>query len=236
VLRELTPALPAGTGNRAVLYRHPQHALLLGPLDDVTELVTIDGAGDVGILAAESISARPIRGFDPGSGWLSVDVIDPVRPLPVGDAGQRAVAAARRALSAEIIGICTAALDSAVAHTTSRIQYGRQLATFQAVRHRLAESYVAVEAARAALAAAWADGGVWSAQLAKLRAGQAQAEVMRHAVQVFGAIGLSQEHELHRRVTRAAALDLLLGGHSAQADEVGAALLAGADLIPVVEI
>lgn len=236
VLRELTPALPAGAGRRAVLYRHERYALLLGPVDDDTELVSIDGAGNVGLLAAPDLAARPVRGFDPGSGWLCVDEIPSARPVTAGDAGQRAVAAARRALSAEIIGICTAALDSAVAHTTARSQYGRPLATFQAVRHRLAESHVAIEAARAALAAAWADDGVWTARLAKLRAGQAQAEVMRHAVQVFGAMGLSRENDLHRRVTRAAALDLLLGGHTAQAEAVGAALLAGADLLRVVEI
>lgn len=236
VLRELTPALPTATGRRAVLYRHEGHALLLGPVDDHAELVSIDGAGNVGLLVSQDLSARPVRGFDPGSGWLCVDEIPPARPGAAGNAGQRAVAAARRALSAEIIGICAAALDSAVAHTTVRSQYGRPLATFQAVRHRLAESHVSIEAARAALAAAWADDSVWTARLAKQRAGQAQAEVMRHAVQVFGAMGLSQENDLHRRVTRAAALDLLLGSHTAQAEQVGADLLAGADLLRVVEI
>ncbi|WP_067662627.1 acyl-CoA dehydrogenase family protein [Nocardia miyunensis] len=236
VLRELTSVLPRGTANRAVLYRHPGYDLLLGPLDGVTELVSIDAAGHIGLVDANLVTPRPIHGFDPGSEWLRIERIPDSEPLAAGTAGPRAVAAAHRALCAEIIGICTAALDSAVAHTSSRRQYGRELAAFQAVRHRLAEAFVAVAAAQAALDTAGEDSGARTAQLAKLRAGRTQADVMRHTVQVFGAMGLSQEHTLHRQVTRAAALDLLLGGHVELAEQIGADLLGGADLLRVVEI
>jgi hypothetical protein len=229
VLSELD--LPDG-GPRAVLYSQPGCGLLLGPLDGIAEVVVLDGSGSVRILPADQVSARAATGFDQGSGWLVTEPIESTEDT----SGSLAVAAAQRALAAEIIGACEAALALAVTHTASRVQYGRPIATFQAVRHRLSEAHVAVESARASLAAAWTDGGTWAARLAKLRAGYAQAEVMRHAVQVFGAMGLSREGELHGYVTRAAALDTLLGDHRTLAEEIGAALLAGADLEPVIAI
>jgi alkylation response protein AidB-like acyl-CoA dehydrogenase len=59
---------------------------------------------------------------------------------------------------------------------------------------------------------------------------------MRHGVQVLGAMGLTRESDMHRFVTRAAALDALFGGHRALTGALGADLLAGADPLPVVEI
>jgi Acyl-CoA dehydrogenase, C-terminal domain len=242
VLAELEPVLPAGpdgTIDRAVLY---PGGLLLGPLDGVAEVVVPVGSA-LHLIAADRVAAaaRPAAGFDPGSGWLQVSPPPTGPAIPAADAWPRAVAAGRRALAAEIVGVCAAALELATAHTTSRVQYGRPIATFQAVRHRLAEAHVAVEAARSSLDAAWsardaADGGIRAALLAKLAAGRAQREVMRHAVQVCGAMGLSAEGPLHRFVTRAAALDLLLDGHLELAARLGADLLAGADLDPVVGI
>lgn len=235
VLRELDAHLPEPAGPRAVLYSHGRHHVLFGPLDGMAEVVALDQVGQVRVVATDQLEVRPVRGFDPGAGWLLAG--DPgASPVPVGDAGTRAVAAARRALTAEIIGTCEAALELAVAHTASRVQYGRQIATFQAVRHRLSESHVEIEAARALLTAAWTTGSSRAARLAKLRAGQAQAQTMRHAVQVHGAMGLSYEGQVHGYVTRAAALDLVLGGHQALSAETGAELLAGADLDPIVEI
>jgi alkylation response protein AidB-like acyl-CoA dehydrogenase len=127
-------------------------------------------------------------------------------------------------------------LELARQHSLSREQFGRPIASFQAVRHRLAESHVAITEIGSTLDAAWADGGAWAATIAKLRAGRAQAEVMRHAVQVLGAMGLTGESEMHRYVARADALDALLGGHRMLAEQVGRALLSGAPTHPVVEV
>jgi alkylation response protein AidB-like acyl-CoA dehydrogenase len=128
----------------------------------------------------------------------------------------------------------------AVAHTSSREQYGRPIASFQAVRHRLAEAHVWITAARTTVETAWTlaggDGAAWAARIAKLRAGRAQADVLRHTVQVLGAMGLTLESDMHRHVTRAAALDALLGDHRSLAEAAGADLLAGADARPLAEI
>ncbi|MCW2903688.1 MAG: putative Acyl-CoA dehydrogenase, short-chain specific [Streptosporangiaceae bacterium] len=262
VLAELAPALSSPARTRAVLYPHPEdvdrpsartgplRGVLLGPLHQVDEVVipVLDApAGSVALLtvpASEIASVvAPVRGFDRETGWSVVTSAErPAGPPPTlaGAVWERAVAAARRALAAEIIGVCEAALELASRHTADRVQYGRPIASFQAVRHRLAESAVAVAGARSVLEAAWSasacgEAGTWAAALAKLQAGRAQAEVMRHGVQVCGAMGLSLEGDMHRCVTRAAALDVLLGGHIALADSMGRALLAGARLDPVVD-
>jgi Acyl-CoA dehydrogenase, C-terminal domain len=256
VLAELAGVLPAPAG--AVLHPHPLdgaepagdaiRGLLLGPVDAGTGVaVPVSTGGPTGLLVlpAEELTAGAVAvgGMDPGSAWLAVEGVPlpAAPPAPAGDAWTRAVAAARRALTAELVGVCAAALELAVAHTSARVQYGRPIGSFQAVRHRLAESHVAITATRTTLEAAWTaaaapDGGSWAATVAKLRAGAAQAEVMRHCVQVFGAMGLTRESDLHRYVGRAAALDALLGGSALLAEAVGTALLDGAEADPVVHI
>jgi alkylation response protein AidB-like acyl-CoA dehydrogenase len=97
-----------------------------------------------------------------------------------------------------------------------------------------------VTGARAVLEAAWRsaggpDAGI-AAALAKVRAGRAQAECMRTGVQVLGAMGLTRESDMHRHVTRAAALDALLGSRQALTERIGTDLMAGAPMPPVVGI
>ena len=257
LLAELDGALPAGNGTRAVLYPHPAdgdqpstvdglvRGLLLAGLDKVDEVVVpVQANGSVALLTADpgSFTTEPVAGFDAGSGWLTVTGWAPSgTPVPAARAWERAVAAGRRALAAEIAGVCQAALDLAVTHTSARVQYGRPIASFQAVRHRLAEGHVAISDIASMLDAAWAvagspNGGAWAATMAKLRAGRAQAEVMRHGIQVLGAMGLTGESEMHRYVARASALDALLGGHRLLSEATGRALLAGAPADPVVEV
>ncbi|MEX5636856.1 acyl-CoA dehydrogenase family protein [Parafrankia sp. FMc2] len=257
LLAELDQVLPAGNGTRAVLYPHPGdgdqpstvdgpvRGLLLAGLESVDEVVVpVRESGSVALLTADpgSLPTEPVAGFDAGSGWLTVTGWQPSgTTVPAAKAWERAVAAGRRALAAEIAGVCQAALGLAVAHTSARVQYGRPIASFQAVRHRLAEGHVAINDSASMLDAAWAaagsaDGGAWAAALAKLRAGRAQAEVMRHCVQVLGAMGLTSESAMHRYVTRASALDALLGGHRALSEATGRTLLAGAPADPVVEV
>ena len=102
-------------------------------------------------------------------------------------------------------------VDVAVAHASERRQFGRPIGANQAVRHRLAEAYSDVVGARALVAAAWEDGSPSAAAWAKAVAGTAQDAVAKQAIQVCGAIGLSEEHELPRLVRRGFALDALLG-------------------------
>lgn len=250
VLAEVADVLP--TGRRlAVTYPYPPEGsvvlrcdepivgLSLAPLDDVDDVVLAASmpGGLVGLVvlpAADlSVSAEPLGGFDFDTGWRRVTAVPPkgVEAIYAGKVWDRAVAAGRRALAAEILGVCDTALELVRAHAAARVQFGRPIGSFQAVRHRLSEAYVAMAGARSVLENAYAvagcDAEVWAALIAKIRAGQAQAVLMRHAVQVFGAIGLTRESDIHRYVERAAALDALLGGHQALTEVVGSAFLDG---------
>ncbi|WP_040830977.1 acyl-CoA dehydrogenase family protein [Nocardia jiangxiensis] len=251
VLAEL-PEVTAADLRRAVVYPSgtidlppaggPIDGVVLGSLDDVDEVV-VPAAGAQGTPALFVVpvadvrgSTAPLGGFDPDTGWTAIAGLalgDPVA-IPAGQGWERAVAAGRRALSAEILGICDAVMALVTAHTTARVQFNRPIGSFQAVRHRLAEAAVAIAGAHSVLDAAWdgassPDGGGWAAKIAKVRVGRAQAELMRNAVQVFGALGLTQEGDLHRYVTRAAALDALLGGHRLLTEVVGRAVLDGVE-------
>ncbi len=261
LLHELGSVLPHATGRRGVLYPDPDdielgriggpvRGLLLTDPSDLAELVVPLKRGEETVFVvfdANTVrqAATPIQGFDPSVGWFRVEFFDtPSDVLTIPDTDHRwplAEAAGRRALSAEIAGVCAGAIDVAVAHTTARHQYGRPLASFQAVRHRLAEAHVATAAARATLEAAWDNAGdaqqaPWAARVAKMRAGRAQSDVMRHTVQVLGAMGLTEEAVMHRYVARAAILDLLLGGYATLSDGLGEELLAGAEALPLVHI
>jgi hypothetical protein len=129
------------------------------------------------------------------------------------------LAAGRKALGWWLVGTSRAMLSLARRHALDRVQFGRPVASFQAVRHRLAETLVAVEGAEATLQAAADDFG---SLLAKAAAGQAALIAARHCQQVLGGIGFTAEHEMHRHVRRVFLLDGLLGSARELTREAGA--------------
>ena len=134
--------------------------------------------------------------------------------------------AGRHALGWWLVGAGRAMLSLARQHALDRSQFGRPVASFQAIRHRLAETLVAIEGAEATLVAAAAEPDELSFLLAKAAAGQAALTAARHCQQVLGGIGFTAEHELHRHVKRALVLDGLLGSSRELTREAGAALRA----------
>ena len=137
------------------------------------------------------------------------------------------VAAGRHALGWWLVGASRTMLSLARRHAVDRVQFGRPVASFQAIRHRLAETLVAVEGAEATLlAAAAAEPDELSFLLAKAAAGQAALTAARHCQQVLGGIGFTAEHQLHRHIKRALLLDGLLGSSRELTREAGAVLRA----------
>ncbi|MFE7298743.1 acyl-CoA dehydrogenase family protein [Streptomyces sp. NPDC057579] len=141
-----------------------------------------------------------------------------------GDGAADAVAAALAAtgataaacLAAEAVGAADAALTRTVGYVKERTQFGRPIGSFQAVQHRLADLYVAVQAARsAAYYAAWAAGGGRPAPgvgaLALAQALEALRAVAAEAVQLHGGLGFTWEHAAHLYFKRAACDELLFG-------------------------
>jgi alkylation response protein AidB-like acyl-CoA dehydrogenase len=128
-------------------------------------------------------------------------------------AGARLRDAWRAALAVELAGTMRGALEATLGYLKQRRQFGRTLASFQAVQHRLAACAVRVEAARwlafeAAAHGAPAEGAALAAAYA---AGAAQS-VFAETHQLSGAIGYTREHPLHVFSMRLQALRLELGG------------------------
>jgi hypothetical protein len=162
------------------------------------------------------------RGDGPGSaidGELPIHRVPQADPVP-----PAALAAGRRALGWWLVGSSRAMLSLARQHAVDRVQFGRRISSFQAIRHRLAETLVAIEGAEATLAAAAAEPDELSFLLAKAAAGQAALTAARHCQQVLGGIGFTAEHELHRHIKRALVLDGLLGSSRELTREAGAVL------------
>jgi hypothetical protein len=169
-----------------------------------------------------------------GGCWVIWERTDHATPVLGGDLPIRRVvhgdpvplAAGRRALSWWLVGAGRAMLSLARQHAVSRVQFGKPVASFQAVRHRLAETLVCVEGAEATLQADCAEPSDLGALLAKAAAGQAALTAARHCQQVLGGIGFTSEHELHRHLKRSLVLDGLLGSSRELTREAGGLLRA----------
>ncbi len=117
----------------------------------------------------------------------------------------------RLAIASELVGLAQRILDVATEQASTRKQFGRTIGANQAVRFQLAEGYADVSGARALVAAAWEDGSASSASWAREVAGSVHGSLAKMAIQVCGAMGLSEEHQLPRLVRRGFALDSLMG-------------------------
>jgi hypothetical protein len=122
-----------------------------------------------------------------------------------------AVAAGRRAVAHQISGASRTALELARTHAVEREQFGRSISKFQAVRHRLAEALVAIEALDATLGAAWDEPGPMTAALASAQSGRTARVVATHCQQVLAGIGFTTDHPFHRYLKRTMALEGLFG-------------------------
>jgi acyl-CoA dehydrogenase len=141
----------------------------------------------------------------------SVTIDASVRPVAVGPAAFAAGDLERRgaiARSVQILGAARQAVERSSRYAGERVQFGRPIARFQAVQQHLAEMVGEVVVLRSAVRAAinaLADGDTASGFVAgavKIQAGRTASRVARLAHQVHGALGFTDEHELHRSTTR----------------------------------
>ncbi|MGX9788372.1 acyl-CoA dehydrogenase IpdE2 [Mycobacterium sp. MMS18-G62] len=114
-------------------------------------------------------------------------------------------------LAAEQIGAATKCLDLTVEYTKDRVQFGRPIGSFQALKHRMADLYVAVQSARAVVNDAIAEPSPASAALARVAASEAFSKVAAEAVQMHGGIAITWEHDIQLYFKRAHASAQLLG-------------------------
>jgi alkylation response protein AidB-like acyl-CoA dehydrogenase len=147
---------------------------------------------------------------------------------------EHALDLARIALAAEAVGVAEAVLELTTAYVKDRVQFGRPVGSFQAVKHRLADMMVEVEAARSAswYAACVADERLdelpEAASIAKAACSDAAFNCAANAIQLHGGIGFTWEHDAHFYFKRARAISTLLGTPSWHRERLAALLGLGA--------
>jgi len=139
----------------------------------------------------------------------------------IGTDGEAATGLARTsdlavvALAAEQLGAAQRCLDMAVGYAKERIQFGRAIGSFQAIKHRCADMLVSVEGARSAVvhAAEAADGPdlATAAAVAKMTCSEAFLQAALDNMRIHGGIGFTWEHDAHLYVRRAKATELIFG-------------------------
>ncbi len=200
--------------------------ILLGA--GLAELLLIAAGDDVLLLERDrdGVSVDVPDNLDPTrrSGRVRLQNVRLTADDIVPGARESALARARTLLAAEAVGGASDCVDAAVAYAKVRQQFGRTIATFQAVKHHCANMLVAAESATAA---------VWDASraasedeqqfrlIAAVAAALAFPAYARNAelnIQVHGGIGFTWEHDAHLHLRRALVIAALFGGDSPARD------------------
>ncbi|OMC40394.1 acyl-CoA dehydrogenase family protein [Mycobacterium sp. IS-1264] len=114
-------------------------------------------------------------------------------------------------VAAEQIGAAERCLELTVEYAKSRVQFGRPIGSFQALKHRMADLYVAIAAARAVVADACVDPTPTNAATARLAASEALSRAAAEGIQLHGGIAITWEHDMHLYFKRAHGSAQLLG-------------------------
>jgi alkylation response protein AidB-like acyl-CoA dehydrogenase len=141
----------------------------------------------------------------------------PALLVGAGALSHRAEDVVRTALAVESVGAADHCLAATVAYLKERVQFGKPIGTFQALKHRCADLAVEIESARATAHAA-----VWTAvadpdelgvlgPLAKRHCAEAFVHTAAETIQLLGGIGFTWEHEAHLYLKRAKSTQLLHG-------------------------
>jgi alkylation response protein AidB-like acyl-CoA dehydrogenase len=187
---------------------------------DRAERLAVVTAGGVFIVGASEVSACRTATFDPvlhvadvafaglqvpGNARVDADV-------------ERSRHIAVMGMAMTMVGACQRIFDLVLDHVRDRHQFGVPIGSFQAIQHKAADMYVAIERARAlayfaALTIAADDPRRrLAASMAKASAGECQDLVFRQGLQSFGGMGFTWENDLQFALKRAKAGELLLGG------------------------
>lgn len=205
-------------------------------LDGVSHAVLpaeVDGEHRLLLVEVAALRSSLVDGLDPDLALCRVDAADAARSaetLAAGPAAEKswagAVALGRRLLAEEMVGVVAEQQRLAGEHVKARQQFGRPIGSFQAVKHKLAEVYVALTSAELAAEEAWLAPDPTSSLLAKLLATQAVEAAGVHCQQVLGGIGFTWEHRFHWYLRRGRLLAALLGGRAQLARELGGGIVA----------
>ena len=206
--------------------------LVVAEADGGPSLFAVDGR-------APGLSRRPLQTLDP-TRKQAVLVLEGVPAQLVGEEGaaagivERTVTLAIVALAAEQVGGAQRCLEMSVEYAKLRVQFGRPIGSFQAIKHKCADMLLAVESAKsAAYYAAWAaaDGSAelpLVASLAKALCSETYFHVAAENIQIHGGIGFTWEHDAHLYYRRAKSTEVMLGSPTQHREMAAAYLIDGA--------
>jgi alkylation response protein AidB-like acyl-CoA dehydrogenase len=212
------PRLVAGEIRAAV--RLPAHPLVLDAAGADLLIEEIDSGQ---IVAIEEFSCTPVPTVDRTRRLYEVQSDGPPAALlaEAGGSGeglmQRVAASGSIAAAADAAGAAERITELTTEYAKNRVQFGKPIGSFQAVKHHCADMVIAVEASRAAVRAAFEALGdpegeaLLAADIASSYCGPACSRVCGLAVQVHGGIGFTWEHDAHLFMKRAKLDESLFG-------------------------
>ncbi|MFI0424625.1 acyl-CoA dehydrogenase [Spongiactinospora sp. 9N601] len=186
-------------------------------------------------LPRESVTVTPLPALDLTRGVAMVAVpslVVPAERVLDGLTRARMDDLAAILLGAEAAGVAAWCVSAAAGHARTREQFGRPIGQFQAVKHKIARMLVALEQARAtvwdaARSAGQSDEAAFAAAVAGVTAPDAAVRCAADAIQTFGGIGYTYDHEAHLYYRRALTLRALLGPSAGWASAVAGHALGG---------
>lgn len=209
-------------------------------LSGTKSLVPAGAEATLVIVAASTDEGAGLFAVDAGTAGVShrrLETLDLTRPLyeltfdevearPIGEPGsasailERVLPRATAALAAEQIGAARQCLEMSVAYAKERVQFGRPIGSFQAVKHKCADMFTAIELAAAACEEALRSvDGLPDSPVVEVAAAVAHAacseafmQVAMETIQVHGGIAFTWEHPAHLYFRRAKASQLMFGG------------------------
>lgn len=164
---------------------------------DIADIVVAATSGQ--LTRWTRFSAQPVATMDPTRrlARLQSEETEPLCPDP-GIADTAAIL-----LAAEQIGAAERCLQLTVEYAKSRVQFGRPIGSFQALKHRMADLYVTIAAARAVVADACHAPTPTNAATARLAASEALSTAAAEGIQLHGGIAITWEHDMHLYFKRA---------------------------------
>jgi alkylation response protein AidB-like acyl-CoA dehydrogenase len=190
-------------------------------------LVSARTAAGVSLFAvrgdAAGLTRTPLTTLDQTRKQARIELVDTPAALVGVDGGgwavvEQVVERAAVGLAAEQVGGAQRAMEMAVDYAKERVQFGRPIGSFQAIKHKCANLLVEVESARsAAMYASWcaAEGNAEltrAAAMAKSYCSEAYSHAAGENIQIHGGIGFTWEHPAHLYFKRATTSEVLFGG------------------------
>ena len=205
-----------------------------GAVDRLAVVALVDGEAGLVLASGGDVTAQPA--FDPTVPMAAVDLTRVEAEAVIeGEAVlRRLMSVAGLLASAEAVGAAGRILEDARSYAAQRRQFGRTIGSNQALRHLLADMYVRHSSAWSTVlyAAAALDDGVdepeLTASVAKAYVARAAREVAHGAMQVFGGIAFTAEHQAHRFLRRIVVREQQFGDAAHHERELGRRLAAGA--------